>query len=72
MVILWYMHLTNLQESKIQAQLAALEELVRRALIIQTAYSNSHEAQAIQQIWAEYTTVIKSIEQDFEPDKVVH
>ena len=72
MVTLWYTHLTNLENSKLEAQVAALEELVRRTLIIQTAYANPHQAKVIHETWQEYVNVAKSIEQDFEPDKIVH
>ena len=66
-VTLWYMPLTNMPLTKLEEQVFALEELVRRLMIIRSANSSPQEAHQIDELWNDYLKVCDSIDQHYKP-----
>ena len=56
------MRLTNMLLTKIEEQMFALEELVRRLMNIRSANSSPKEAQEISELWDRYREVYNGIE----------
>lgn len=59
---LWYTPLTNMPLTKLEEQVFALEELVRRLMNVRCANGNQQEAHQITQLWNNYLEVCNSIE----------
>ena len=53
--------------TKIEEQVFALEELVRRLVGIRTVHSSPHEAQQLYDLWNDYLKVYNSIELHYKP-----
>lgn len=53
--------------TKIEEQVFALEELVRRLMNIRSANSSPQEAYQISELWDHYLKVYNSIEQQYKP-----
>ena len=66
-VTLWYTPLTNMPLTKLEEQVFALEELVRRLMIIRSANSSPQESRQIDELWNDYLKVYDSIDQHYKP-----
>jgi hypothetical protein len=53
--------------TKLEEQVFALEELVRRLMIIRSANSSPQEAHQIDELWNDYLKVCDSIDQHYKP-----
>ena len=53
--------------TKLEEQVFALEELVRRLMIIRSANSSPQESHQIDELWADYLKVCDSIDQHYKP-----
>ena len=62
---LWYMPLTNMPLTKLEEQVFALEELVRRLMNIRSANSSPQEAHQISELWGHYLKVYSDIDQHY-------
>jgi hypothetical protein len=56
------MRLTN---SELLERIDALEELIRRNIIIQVCVGNPQEKQALTELWKNYTEVVQAIQKDY-------
>jgi len=61
------MPLTNMPLTKLEEQVFALEELVRRLMNIRSANSSPQEARQIGELWNDYLKVCDSIDQHYKP-----
>ena len=61
-VTLWYTPMTNMPLTKLEEQVFALEELVRRLMNIRNANSSPQESYQISELWGHYLEVCNSIE----------
>lgn len=59
---MWYTGSTNMPLTKLEEQVFALEELVRRLMNIRTANGSPQEAHQISKLWDDYLEVCNSIE----------
>lgn len=64
-VTTWYMPLTDMPLTKLEEQVFALEELVRRLMNIRIVSSSQQEAQQINELWTHYLKVSESINQHY-------
>jgi hypothetical protein len=53
--------------TKLEEQVFALEELVRRLMIIRSANSSPQESRQIDELWNDYLKVCDSIDQHYKP-----
>ena len=53
--------------TKLEEQVFALEELVRRLMIIRSANSSPQESRQIDELWNDYLKVYDSIDQHYKP-----
>ena len=61
------MPMTNMPLTKLEEQVFALEELVRRLMNIRSANSSPQESRQIDELWAHYLKVCDSIDQHYKP-----
>jgi hypothetical protein len=59
--------MTNMPLTKLEEQVFALEELVRRLMIIRSVNSSTQESRQIDELWNDYLKVCDSIEQHYKP-----
>jgi hypothetical protein len=53
--------------TKLEEQVFALEELVRRLMIIRSVNSSPQESRQIDELWNDYLKVYDSIDQHYKP-----